>query len=356
MRYPRFNYGEMSPTHNCIAVFPLVDMNDTASNANKEDFLGEYLAIALVHGGLEGTIGPRDSEALFEMAGLQTPTNFNQKQAVKIGKLFNAEAILYGSFMKLPMVSSAPTKDVELLLGVDLYLVDLISNSITWIYTTRFYSREQQYLTELAKLASEISQSLLASGRDLRVNSKHSCWDKNKIITGLRLEAASFAKTPTAEVTAPVAAKPTTPEPGKPVKPAVVVPQLAGDAGVYLKQLSGGETLQLQGMYDGRSTILLEKSKSKVEALGKAMMALPPKTQFMLEGHVDESDNGADDFWVSAQQASKIRDSLTGSFPGLSGRLQISSKGGNNPIMPNINQKSREKNRRIQVTAILPKS
>jgi len=183
IHFPRFTFGRMPGGHACVAVFPLVDLSSQGEN---DDLLGEYLTLALMNSGFRATLGPRDVKGLFESVGLQLPLNINQNSALHIGRKLEADGVLYGHISKYPLQDKlAPTKNPDLWLGIDLYLVDIKERSIVWIYSTRIYTSKKNYLNDLSKLSGDISQTLLATSGELMVVNKSQCWDRPKIALNL---------------------------------------------------------------------------------------------------------------------------------------------------------------------------
>jgi outer membrane protein OmpA-like peptidoglycan-associated protein len=352
MRQHRFSYGEISSTDGCIAVFPLANINGN-NQKNTDDLLSEYVALSLQNKGLEATMGPRDVDHLFDLAGVASPVGVNQQQAVKLGKIFAAQAVIYGNFNKIPMGPTNPAApQAPYLVIADLYLLDISSNSIGWIYSSRLYTDNKSYLDDLGKLSRNITESLLANGHGVELASKSTCWDRSKIVASLNTEIPRVVKSaePVALSTNSAPKNIETKIEAKKTSTLSAV-KLSPASNAMFSKLSTYEALSLSSLFDQRTTIISKNQQNSFKNLSEAMMAMPLSTQFSLEGHVDDSGNSADDFWVSAQQVNKLRDLLIEAAPGLDGRIQISSKGGSTPLVPNLNQKSRSKNRRIIILA-----
>jgi outer membrane protein OmpA-like peptidoglycan-associated protein len=274
----------------------------------------------------------------FKAASLPLPQGIDETQALLLANAFSAQAVIYGTFFKLPLHNArTPSENNDLLVGADLQLLETDSKSIAWLYSSRFYTSQQEYMVDLARLAKEMTANMLTRQASSTSERDRDCWDKDAIVAVLKqgIQEPEIAKQPQKE-------KPT----AQPKQS-----ELIGQAAAFFKRLQGGGELTLHGLFDGRSSLLTTASTSSTKALVQALLAMPPQFEFVLEGHVDESKSSSDDFWVSAQQVNKLKDQLVSEHEVLGSRLHVSSKGGSQPLVPNINRKSRDRNRRIVVFA-----
>ncbi len=108
----------------------------------------------------------------------------------------------------------------------------------------------------------------------------------------------------------------------------------------------------MRGLYKERGLERLPGTEGQIVALGRAMATYDPRAQFLFEGHVDASARSSADFWLAAQRASRVREWVVEKYPGLKGRIRVTAKGGTEPAVPNINQTSRERNRRIEISVL----
>ncbi len=340
IHYPRFTFGEIPADHSCIALFPFANINDPTASDN---LVGDYLALSLVNAGARATLAPRDVLLFFKQAKLELPEIMSMEDAFYYGGLFHADSVIFGHVAKLALADDVNNpKNPAMLMGVDLYLLNVKENNVTWVYSSRFYTSKESYVTDLSKFSKDISKTLLANYVGKGSASGKSCWDEAEIVANLR---AVDKWQPSSQAEAASASSKVAPQPQV---------QLSKGAERIYQSLLAKKVVKLGGLFKGRSSRLLEARKMQLRIIGEAMAALPASSQFMIEGHIDATDDSNNDFWISAQQINKVRELLHSDFNSLKGRLQIRTKAGTNPLVPNINQKSREKNRRILISVVSP--
>jgi outer membrane protein OmpA-like peptidoglycan-associated protein len=304
--------------------------------------------------GFKGVLGPRDVGHLFESAGVELSSGIDESDARQIGRRLTADAVLYGHGSKFVMKSkSVATDNPEVLVGIDLYLLDVGSNSVNWVYSTRLYSTVKNYIVDLSKLSLDASRTLLASGSVIPVTSEAECWDKQKIalnLSGVKIAPKVAKKSAVASKVQPKAVS------SLGNKKATTAPRLAKTKPiakpakkVAVKRLAPLKPTVLRKLFDGRSSRLAGSAVAAVVSLGKKLNSYPKTAKFVFEGHVDATANNSGDFWVSAQQAGKLRDEVVKRYPNLKGRIEIAAKGGKSPLVPNINKRSRQRNHRIEI-------
>lgn len=107
------------------------------------------------------------------------------------------------------------------------------------------------------------------------------------------------------------------------------------------------EVLKLPIVFEFGTAILTEKSNENVKKMAD-MLAKYPSLKFQVTGHTCDIGTDRANYIVGINRASVIKDAFTqgGTEPS---QIEIFSKGKSEPLVPNINEENRRKNRRVVV-------
>ena len=338
LRYKRFTYGSLSAGSNCLVVLPMNSLGDPGSN---EALLGEYLTMAFEYAGLKDTMGPKQVSQLFDASSRQSPRTFAYQEALQFGKIVGASGIIYGHNSKLFLRSPlAERGDQNILLGLSVYLIDVESGAVSWTYSTTVTSNEKNYLVDLAALAKEMTQAMIVTNSDIS-GAEGACWQEEDLRNRL---ARFYGGTQSSPVPAKKVVKAISQTNHYAAKPVEFTKKSQND---YYKALLDNKRLPLQSLFRSRSTSFASYHKDLLNDLIVVLNAIPKDRSVLIEAHTDATEDFSNDFWVSAKQAEALGNFFVAKVPTLKGRIQTSSKGGKEPLVPNINKKSRQKNRRL---------
>ncbi len=94
-----------------------------------------------------------------------------------------------------------------------------------------------------------------------------------------------------------------------------------------------------------------EDYRSVLENLGRALQAAPD-VRVSIDAHTDSMGDAETNMQLTQQRAEIIRDHLVREFGLDPSRFEVRGYGGERPLLPNINRKNREKNRRVEITVL----
>jgi outer membrane protein OmpA-like peptidoglycan-associated protein len=101
--------------------------------------------------------------------------------------------------------------------------------------------------------------------------------------------------------------------------------------------------------FNGRTSNLSKKGLLFLSRLAKVLMLIGPGYKSVFESHVDATDNLKEDMALSLSRVSKIKRFLLRYSFFTSDTVEIKAKGGQVPLIPNVNKRSRMRNRRIEL-------
>jgi outer membrane protein OmpA-like peptidoglycan-associated protein len=309
-----------------MAVLPF-DVKYEFSSPN--EILSEFLTLDLVSAGARGVLGPMEAAQLFRHAKDPLPPEVDSYWAKEIGKRLGVDAVIFGYVSQIPIVSSAAGNQPTILLDVAVFLMDVKGNLLRWTYVTNEEVREEDVTARLSEYATAMTESLLADSRVALLSSKRGCWRAPASVAREEPVAAKSRPTP----------KPT-PKPQPPLTEAqkMMVKALRSTVGLTLPA----------NLFNLRTTDLTKEGAIQLRDLGAALMSAEAPKSVEIAGHLDSTDDAADDLRLSKERAERVQKYLIdwGIDPS---RMKAVGYGANQPLVPNLNQRSRLVNRRIEV-------
>jgi outer membrane protein OmpA-like peptidoglycan-associated protein len=116
----------------------------------------------------------------------------------------------------------------------------------------------------------------------------------------------------------------------------------------FLAKLEEGNRFLLNGVkFAANTAVLTEKSKKILNYFGDVLREYP-EVKIRIEGHTDSTGLPEEDLRLSLSRAESVKSYLARNFKLPADNFPVSGFGGDKPIVPNINWRNREKNRRVE--------
>lgn len=103
--------------------------------------------------------------------------------------------------------------------------------------------------------------------------------------------------------------------------------------------------------FAANTAVLTEKSKQILNYIGDVLREYP-EVKIRIEGHTDSTGMPEEDLSLSLNRAESVRNYLVRNLRISADALSISGFGGDKPIVPNINWRNRDKNRRVEIFVV----
>ncbi len=315
---PALKIGTMPREANCVAVAPF---EVRFGLSYSEELLSEFLALDLSRMGANGILGPREMVQLFKQVRDPLPPSIDPYWAKLIGQRLNLDAIIFGSISQIPLLRDPGAQ--ELHVNVEVYLLDLKSGEMRWAFSLKEAMPADDYVRRLSLYSEEMAESLLRGrGRKARFG-KSNCWARKPV-----------AMTKLAEQ--------------KPKAEPIVL------ADKELKTLN--QLLDSQGYvlgadaFEGRFDRLTKGIIPFLRTLSRILQSKNVMGKRLHIGsHLDGTDNTANDLRLSKMRAEAIERYLTSQ--GINSEMIMAKGfGGTKPLVPNINRRSRNLNRRTTLS------
>ena len=322
--------GTLPKKDHCIAVVPFETRYESASQS---EMLSELVALELFSRGAHGVIGPHEVSKLFREANDPLPVAIDPYWARRVGQRLGVDAVLFGSLVRVPIIYGEEQESEEVHLNFDAFLLDVETGYIRWVYGAKELIGENDYMTHLSRHAEFMASNLLAHFPEKVVFGERNCWKTPK------REALAGERRP------PSAAAMPTPAP-TPAPPLTESQKMVLDAIL----LSSGFTLS-SPVFEGRGEQIAKDARGTLKDVAAALLSPRAPKRVEILGHVDATDDVAGDLALSKNRAEAVRAYLE--ILGVpKERLQASGVGGNQPLVPNINERSREMNRRVELKKV----
>lgn len=306
---PMVRIGGLPENVSCLAVLPFEVRFEDASS---EEMLSEFMTFDFYRMKVYGVLAPKELKRLFEKAKDPLPPVIDPYWAKKIGQRVHVDAVVFGSFSRLPLIQGSQR---ELQLNLDVYLLDVRTGEVRWTYGVKETVEEKNYIQHLSQHSDLMVKSLLKDYPAWKSIGKPNCWKAPKAGETLKSK---------------VRPKPLTPAQRK-----------------LLEKLKSSKGLLLgANAFIGREAQLTKKAVPFLRTLAKALLSPQAPKYVRIHSHVDHTKRPADDLRLSKLRALQIKRYLA--QQGVpENRIQATGYGGTQPRVPNLNKRSRSLNRRV---------
>lgn len=331
--------GNMPKDTKCLAIMPFVP----GGELNKKDgeLLSAFLASDIFKEGREGLIYPKEIRAIYKQLKVEYPDVPNSSYASKFGNSVGADSVVWGSLSFRTIVEKEGEVEVESrLISVEAFLIKSKTREVNWFYDTKKITTSEATIKTLANISSEMKYGLLRKTSSDTARDPKACFKSalaQRLATFLAVPVRPTQRKEKEQVRADIAE----------VRKEKELKLNEEEMSVFNK-LKKNKSLNLDGLkFDGRTQNISKDGILYLSRLVKVLMAIGKNQKFVFESHVDATNDTADDMQLSLARVRNVKSYLL-KYPFFNTDIvEIKAKGGQVPIMPNLNERSREKNRRI---------
>ncbi len=336
--------GFSGEKYRCIVVPPFENLSRTGSAGLA---MADFVAQALQSGPYK-VINRQEVQLLNDNTALLNE-GLDPGRAIELGKRLGADAVVIGTVSDYWYRSLDAKPEITL----NLRIVDVWTEKVVYVTTgthrPQFLSNAPLLLTAASKeLADELARPMVlgAAPRDL---SSVTCGAS-------RAEVTTPAPTVTPAVpVVPVSAELVGPDDEDELaEPAQITPAVMTPGALKLiRRMDEVESFVLDGLnFDlDKTTFKDERYQVELENLGLAMQARP-NLKVRLDAHTDGLGDPDFNRQLTVERANLLKAYLISNFDIAPERIETVGHGGTQPLLPNINRKNREANRRVELTVL----
>ena len=318
----------------CLLVAPFENASDTPLAADS----ATTAVVGAIDPARTVVYPPTELRALFRDTPLELPPGIAPSLAVELAELLGADAALYGA------VEGRGHEDAELYVTLRLALSG--DRSVLWATTAHVRPASGE------RPEAAVQRAVLESARPLLAKlgdtGRKRCFDPEKTRALRDLAQAQGRSTVAAAAPAVAPAAAPAPAPPAPEPPAPRDTRTPRQS-EWARRLSGQGRLVVDDVrFNGRSA---EISKDAGLVDLAAALATVPDLKVRLEGFVDATAEPAADAKLSHAMAQAAAKRLV-QLGVAQGRVTISGRGSENPVLPNFTARGRAANRRIEVVGL----
>lgn len=318
---PVLQLGKLPGDSRCLAVLPFEVRLDVASS---DEVLSEFLALDLHRMGARGVLGPTELDQLFIRARDPLPQLLDFSKVRVIGRKLAVDAVVFGLISRLPMFRSRITRREEIQFTINAYLLDVRSGEIQWTFGVQENVDAEAFTSSMSKYSELMAGSLLGWRRG--PFGERNCWKAPSPL--IKVAAATPAPAPVATAAAPV-------ETELSPQQQAVLDEIGTKSGFVMDAT----------VFELRTDLLAKNAIPILRKVGAALKSSKAPKRTQIAAHVDATADTAEDLKLSMKRAEAVRKHLIDlGVPGE--RLEAVGYGGMQPQVPNITQRSRERNRR----------
>lgn len=329
----------------CVAIMPFENLtNHNTAGKIISDLLATEFYLSRKFNVMERT----EVQRFLEQRNIKLPQQVDPALAQKIGQLLGVEGIIIGSVSEYRDRESPYEFDVEEpTVGFNARLVSVASGAVLWASSYGRTSQRDPLNLTAQTVVQNMTSSLFQQVPERTIDLDKVCGKKRETIALNELTPpAPKPKRVLTKKPAPPAPKPK-PAPTKEPAPARKVFHRK-EQKEFLAKLKEGNRFLLAGVkFAANTAVLTEKSKKILNYIGDVLQEYP-EVKIRIEGHTDSTGLPEEDLRLSLSRAESVKNYLVGNFKLPAANFPVSGFGGDKPIVPNINWRNREKNRRVE--------
>jgi outer membrane protein OmpA-like peptidoglycan-associated protein len=298
-------------------------------------------------------------------------------RAVDLGRTLNADAVIIGAVNDYWYRTIDGKPEVSL----SMRIVDVKAERVVYVangsYQPTFFTRRPYLLTAASKEVADALMAPVTANIPMRSLADVACGVTPAVARPA--PAKPVAKRPAVAVAVapppvlPPVIEPEAPAPARPPEPASAPvsapvaapavafapppapppPSLTPGALALLRRMANNKTFVLEGVdFDLDKTSLKgEDYKTALENLGIALRE-KPALRIRIESHTDGLGDPQFNLKLTELRAQALKSFLATNFAIAPDRIEAVGYGGERPMLPNINRKNREANRRVELTVV----
>ncbi len=329
----------------CVAIMPFENLtNHNTAGKIISDLLATEFYLSRKFNVMERT----EIQRFLEQSNINLPQQVDPALAQKLGQILGVEGIIIGSVSEYRDRESPYEFDVEEpTVGFNARLVSVASGAVLWASSYGRTSQRDPLNLTAQTVVQNMTSSLFQQVPERTMDLDKVCGKMRKAIT--LTELAPPAPKPKRVITKKRVTPSPKPEPvpTKEPAPARKVFQRK-EQKEFLAKLEEGNRFSLDGVkFAANTAVLTEKSKKILNYIGDVLREYP-EVKIRIEGHTDSTSLPEEDLRLSLSRAESVKSYLVGSFNLPADNFPVSGFGGDKPIVPNINWRNRERNRRVE--------
>lgn len=325
--------------YRCVAVPPLENLSLTSFAGIG---FGEVLAAELERRGRYAVLEPMAYQELARELGLGGRTADDAKVRQTLRTELGVDAVLSGTLSEYWYTDDAEVyRDKQPSVGVAFRLIDTRDGAVVWqARVSRTPAAFRGGIVLLSDVAAAIAADVVAA---LDANFAA---PPRRDASGID-SVCAFESRLVQDVPVPGAA-------AAPVPAAATPATFDAAAQELIDRLKRGDSFVVRGLgFEYRQTTLREGSEEALAALGRVLAAYPSLT-VRLTVHTDNQGDPEELRQLTLAQAEALRDLLLTRFGVGAGQLVLRGAGGDEPLLPNINRRNRQINRRVELQIETP--
>jgi len=318
----------------CIAILPF---NNATDYPEARDIFAELMAVELYRSRRFMVLESSEVGRILEWQGIALDGSIDLESARRIGGILGVDGVVFGSVSEYGFKNLSSKARAIPVAGIQATLLDVKKGGVVWsgeAWENGFdlSLSHRMPMSEVAQLVTKkLLRPLIIEFPERELDHRRACWGEAGVIT--------------------IAKKLENPPVQKPTISLTVQQKKFFD--LIIKNKSGvlnGVTFKPGGV------ALSPLSIASLQALGpalKAVLIIYPGITLRLEGHCDAMESGDRNQEISLKRAERAKEFLVRNFSLPPDRIEAMGAGSARPIMPNTTARGREKNRRVEVHAII---
>jgi outer membrane protein OmpA-like peptidoglycan-associated protein len=339
--------GRLPIQAKCVAIMPFNSIGDSGEMG--DEFLSEFMASDLFREGFTEIVYARDIRKILNELNIGISSLTDKEQMINLAKFIGVDAIIWGALEYQLIIEQVREGDQNVrVLSIDAYLGNVNTGDINWYYNTKKTFSARDSMKTLAEISSEMSWGLLRDRGKKPIFLVDGC-NSEIVLTKFKSYFGQQKRKPQ-EIVMGAQASPVEQK----IEPSAASKGvLSEDEMKIFNSLTGGEKITLgQLRFEGRTANISKDGMIFLKSVGSILKSLGSGYKFRFESHVDATNDTAADMTVSLEMAKSIKSFLTDYASIADSAIEIKAYGGQVPLLPNINKRSREKNKRIELSAV----
>jgi len=344
--------GRLPLKTKCLVIMPFVQTGNFSQGGGEDEILSEFLASDLFREGFDSIFYPREIRKGYDYLLAEFPKSVDKNYGIEFGKALGGEYTLWGTVDYHTIVEIRTEGEQRIhFVSIEAFLLNNGNGDINWYYDSKKEIKGDDYMKAFASISAEMTWGLLREKQILSyINPDAECVKEGYVE---KMKAHFIAsKVPIGKQDEVNQTKSAEADTSKAV-PEISDEKLSLDLQKIYDALARGEKVALSGVkFDGRTPNISKNGILYLNNAAKVFKSFGKDYKFKFEGHVDGTADTAGDMTLSLGRVRNVKGFLV-EYAGIPDeKIEITAFGGQVPILPNINKRNRNKNKRIEVSAL----
>lgn len=345
----RVDPGFVEETPRCVAVIPLENFSLTSFAGIA---VGELLSQALESTGQFVVLEPTAYQFLTRYLNVGGVVSGDPEALRQLRSELGIDAVVIGSVSEYWYTDDPEVyRDKQPSVALSVRMVDTASTRTLWRVTaSRTPSSASSHIRMLTSVAADLTRDI---AENLKQKLPEGGWtadpDWRKPVC--KFEQRLARQDVPGERPQP-AATPVVSAPEKRPAATKAPVELNADAKKLVERLKRGEPFVLRGVgFEYQTTDLKPSSNAALESLAQILQAWPDLVIEVI-AHSDNAGDPDELQSLTLKQAEKIRAVLSSDYGIAPSQIVVRGRGGAEPLLPNINRRNRQINRRVEIRLV----